>query len=189
MVAHHLNSVYLLGHSMGGKTAMQISFKYPELVAKLVVVDIAPKSYEAHHEHIFEALFSLDLQKYSNRKEVEHALMEPIPSHSTRQFLLKNLRRKNDGKYGWKMNLDVINRHYDEMNQSVEGIFPKPTLFIRGQKSDYILDSDIPQIRSLFPLAFVKTIAGAGHWVHADAPAAFADLVSEFLSSSGGRTK
>jgi esterase len=181
MTDHGLRSANALGHSMGGKTAMELAFSFPQLVDRLIIVDIAPKEYEPHHEHIFEALFSLDLTKYSSRRQVEEALTPAIPNPSTRQFLLKNLRRTDVGSYEWKMNLDVINQHYGELNRAVQGTFDKPTLFVRGERSDYIVESDLRGIKLQFPSAIVETIAGAGHWVHADAPAEIGEKVAGFL--------
>jgi pimeloyl-ACP methyl ester carboxylesterase len=180
---HTLNSIYLLGHSMGGKTAMMLALKHPSLVERLIVVDIAPKEYEPHHDHIFDALDELDLASVSRRQQVDQALSERIENAATRQFLLKSLQRTDNGRYRWKFNLEIIRRHYKDVNRRIEGgQFIKPALFVRGQKSDYILQTDIPMIRSLFPSATIITISGAGHWVHADEPDAFTAAVSGFLS-------
>lgn len=179
---HSLQQIYLLGHSMGGKTAMVLALKYPTLVERLIVVDIAPKEYEPHHDQIFDVLSELDLTSMSSRKQVEEALTSRIESVSTRLFILKSLQRMDNGQYRWKFNFEVIKRHYDDINRRIDGgKFEKPTLFVRGENSHYLQQSDIPLIHTLFPSASVITISGAGHWVHADAPDAFAATVAGFL--------
>ena len=180
---HGLSSVFLLGHSMGGKTAMTFSLKHPEQVEKLIVVDIAPSSYGAKHDHIFDALYSLELNSYSSRKQIDNELALRIPEFSIRQFLMKNLTRDESGSLEWKINLDVIHKNYREINRAVESQrpFTHPTLFIKGGKSSYIRQDDIPGIKSLFPNSNLVTLQNAGHWVHADAPQEFAQIVLDFL--------
>ena len=183
MEQHGLTSAYLLGHSMGGKTAMHFALTRPEKVDKLVVADIAPKAYPPHHTELFEALRSLDLSSYSSRKEIDTALARRIRSYPVRQFLLKNLQHVADGGYRWQMNLEALYASYDQINQAVEAgrPFEKPALFVRGGKSDYVTDDDEADIRKLFPNAEIVTIPKAGHWVHAEAPEAFAEVVIGFL--------
>lgn len=177
-----IESTYLLGHSMGGKTAMYAALAFPERIDKLVVVDMAPKAYPPHHAPIIEALQNIDPSTYDSRQAIDDALAQSISSHPIRQFLLKNLDYDGE-RYTWKMNLDAIATHYDKINKGVETnrTYDGPTLFIRGANSDYITDDDVPQIRTNFPHAEVVTIDGAGHWVHADAPEAFAKTVVDFL--------
>ncbi|HEX6292019.1 MAG TPA: alpha/beta fold hydrolase [Herpetosiphonaceae bacterium] len=183
MHQHGLESALLLGHSMGGKTAMQFALTHPELVRKLIVVDIAPKAYPPHHDTIFDALCALRLSDYSSRAELDQALAASIPNRATRQFLLTNVVRDEQGRFKWKINLDVIYQDYDAIIAAVESNarFSGPTLFIRGAASEYVEESDMPQINALFPQATLTTIEGAGHWVHAEAPDAFFDTVVEFL--------
>ncbi|HLF19353.1 MAG TPA: alpha/beta fold hydrolase [Bacteroidota bacterium] len=181
---HSLSSVFLLGHSMGGKTAMTFALAHPDSVRKLIVVDIAPRDYGAQHDDIFDALYSLKLEQFQNRKQIDETLARTIPSFSTRQFLVKNLSRNDEGSFTWKINLDVIHRNYGELNKAVQGgpPFTKPTLFIRGGKSPYILDEDLGDIKRLFPFSTVTTIQHAGHWVHADTPDEFTNIVLDFCS-------
>ncbi len=184
MDEQQLASTYLLGHSMGGKTAMQFALSYPDLVEKLIVVDIAPKAYPPHHDEIFDALCELELSRYNSRSELDQALAGKISSVGVRQFLLTNVTRDEAGRFTWKINLDAIYQNYAaiiaELDQT--GRFHKPTLFVRGATSDYIQDEDAGLITSIFPQARITTIDGAGHWVHAEAPAAFFDVVHEFLA-------
>ncbi len=183
--SHNLPSTYLLGHSMGGKTAMQFAATYPEKVDKLIVVDIAPKVYNPQHDEIFEALCSLDLQTFSSRKEIDAALAQEIGSRAVRGFLLKNVARDDSGTFKWKMNLDAIYKNYNHINKGLETnrTFEKPTLFIKGERSDYIQEEDTAIIKELFPHATIVTIARAGHWVHAEAPTKFGRVVRDFLGS------
>ncbi len=177
-----VQSAYLLGHSMGGKTAMQLALSHPERVDKLIVVDIAPKMYPRLHDEFLDALMSIRLVDYHSRQQVDRALQPRVPEFAVRQFLLKNLTRDTAGKFSWKANLDVISRNYKEIARQItaENAFSKPALFVRGSRSDYVLDSDTPIIRRLFPRATISAIE-AGHWVHADSPEPFADLVTKFL--------
>ena len=181
MDANGLAAARLLGHSMGGKTAMHFALTYPERVEALVVVDIAPKAYAPRHTALLEALRALDLA--GSRAEIDAALRPQIPSDGIRNFLLKNLQRDGQGGYGWKMNLDTIYRHYDGLNGVMEadGTFQGPTLFVRGSASDYVADEDTEVIVSFFPEAEIVTIDGAGHWVHAEKPQEFAEVVLGFL--------
>jgi esterase len=183
MQQQQLASASLLGHSMGGKTAMQFALSYPEQVAKLVVVDIAPKAYPPHHDTILDALCGLDLSQHSSRAELDQALADKIDSRPIRQFLLTNVTRDEAGRFVWKMNLDGIKQTYDQIVGAVEqhGRFDKPALFVRGETSDYIQNTDRPVIEALFPQARIVTIPGAGHWVHAEAPADFFAAALDFL--------
>ncbi|HEY5298315.1 MAG TPA: alpha/beta fold hydrolase [Verrucomicrobiae bacterium] len=183
--AHNLKEIFLLGHSLGGKVAMQFALQFPQRVEKLVVADMAPREYAPEHNKIFEALRALDLKKNSSRTEMEIALAEKIPSLNLRRFLLKNVARNSDGKFFWKMNLRGLFENYSKLGEAISAAAPfsKPTLFIRGGKSDYLRDEDESKIRELFPQAKIQTISGAGHWVYADAPENFLELVLKFLTA------
>src|SRR5690554_747038 len=179
-------SAHVLGHSMGGKVAMLLALESPEVVDRLVVVDIAPRAYPPHHTEILEALRLLDPGAYSSRTEIDRALSERIASATVRQFLLKNLALDKDtGAYRWQANIEGIDRNYDAINAAIESnsTFNGPALFVRGEKSDYVQDEDREQILKLFPNARIETISGAGHWVHAEAPEPFAQTVLSFLTS------
>jgi esterase len=179
----HLDTANLLGHSMGGKTAMLFALTYPESVQKLIVVDIAPRAYPNHHREILSALSSLTLSSFKSRAEMELQLASSIPDLAVRRFLLKNVKRNQAGSFYWQMNLAAIQANYARLSEEISShrSFEKPALFIRGERSDYIRDEDVPAIEKLFPRVEHHTIAGAGHWAHADAPEAFLRKVREFL--------
>jgi len=179
MESHWIYEAHVIGHSMGGKTAMQFALNYPDLVNQLVVVDIAPKAYEGGHQTIFEALLSLDLTKITSRKEADELLQQKIEEFGVRQFLLKNLSRQKEGGFKWKMNLPVIYQNYAQILAAIESeeTFDNSTLFIRGGTSNYVKEADMVSIKTLFPLAELTTVANAGHWVHAVAP----DMKLEFI--------
>ncbi len=178
-----LERVSLLGHSIGGKVVMQFSLTYPNLVEKLVVADIAPRAYRPHHEYIFRALLSLDLAAYTARKQIEAALAPEIPDLALRQFLLKNVTRNANGAFEWQLNLPALHENYAKLLAalSVDRTCDRPALFVRGEKSDYIQSQDEPLIYRLFPQAKIRTLANAGHWLHADVPETFVRIVQEFL--------
>jgi len=185
MDEHWMFSSALVGHSMGGKVAMQLALSHPDHVERLVVVDIGPGRAEDKHSSIFKALLDMDLSKMKTRQDAESYLSDKIAEVGTRQFLLKNITRESDGTYTWKMNLPVLWRHFNDILAPVEGAdpFDKPALFIRGSRSDYIKDADFPLIKSLFPQAEIATVEGAGHWVHADKPAELLALLKAFLNT------
>jgi esterase len=183
MKTHGLARAHILGHSMGGKTAMQFALRHPEKVGKLIVVDMAPKAYPPGHLDIFKALFALDLTRFQNRKEMEDALADSIPEVSVRQFLLKNVMRDEAGVFKWKLGLDEIHQNYDQLNQALakEAPFPGEALFIKGGRSDYILAPDEGVIKEYFPRALITSIPDAGHWVHAEKLEEFVKIALEFL--------
>jgi pimeloyl-ACP methyl ester carboxylesterase len=168
---------------MGGKTAMQFALQFPQRVEKLVVADMAPRAYAPGHDRIFAALLALDLPAFQTRQQIEAELAAEIPNLVLRRFLLKNLGRDAAGIFFWKNNLRGLAVNYPHLRQPVSHPkpFAKPALFIRGEKSNYIRAEDEALIHELFPQSQVQTIAGAGHWVHADQPAEFLRLVLEFL--------
>ncbi|MEM9990618.1 MAG: alpha/beta fold hydrolase [Bacteroidota bacterium] len=176
---------HLVGHSMGGKVAMQFALEYPDMLDKLVIVDIAPKDYVGGHELIFKALLALDLKSLKGRQQADKQLQQlGIASFGVRQFLLKNLTRNKTGGYAWKMNLFEIHKHYPDILKNIDssGIFEGETLFIRGEASNYIQDDDWETILQQFPNARLVTIPNAGHWVHAEAPKELLTHVTDFLA-------
>ena len=181
--ARGLESAMVIGHSMGGKTAMQLALHFPQRVEKLVVADMAPRAYAAAHDEIFAALLALELPKFQNRVQIEEALAPDIPNAVLRRFLLKNLGRDSNGGYFWKIGLRDIAENYWRLREPVVGDAPfaKPTLFIRGGKSKYVRPEDEPLIREWFPASQIQTIEEAGHWIHADAPEEFLRLVLDFF--------
>jgi esterase len=183
LVARDLERVRMVGHSMGGKTAMQFAVQFPDKVEKLLVEDMAPRAYLPSHDKVFAALLALDLTKFTARQEIEEALATPIPSLVLRRFLLKNLGRQPDGAFFWKINLRGLWDNYRKLGEPISNPVPfeKPVLFIRGGKSNYLNPEDEPLIRQLFPLAQIKTIAEAAHWVHGARPEEFLALALDFL--------
>lgn len=183
MTEHGMASARLLGHSMGGKTVMQFAVTYPGRVERLLVVDIAPRSYPRRHDRILESLLALDPRALRTRAEAEKALAQGIPDAATRGFLLKNLARNEGGGFRWKINLGVIDRRYDDLLSALPdgACCDSPALFVRGGRSTYIGELDRPAIRAHFPRATLVTIKNAGHWVHADAPEDLYQTVLRFL--------
>lgn len=182
---HNIARAHLLGHSMGGKTVMQFALTRPDRVKKLMVADMGPKQYPHGHDQIFKALFALDPKKMESRTEAEEKLKFYIHEPPVLFFLLKNLDRTPDG-FEWKINLDGIYKSYDHILEEITAAEPfnGATLFIRGEKSQYIQDGDLPEIEKLFPHYQLKTLKGAGHWVHAEAQDAFLKTVEDFLTAS-----
>lgn len=174
----------VLGHSMGGKTAMQLAMDFPDYVERLIVVDIAPKDYPAGHDDIFKAFFAVDLETLQTRKEADKIIEEIIDDWGVRQFLLKNLTKK-DKKYQWKANVQSIFENYEHIIANSLGPFQQydgSTLFVKGGLSErYIEYDDWGMIENYFPNARLETIEGAGHWVHAVKPKELFDLVLNFL--------
>ncbi|HEY1171740.1 MAG TPA: alpha/beta fold hydrolase [Verrucomicrobiae bacterium] len=177
-----LSQVTVLGHSLGGKVAMQLAMDYSELVKRLIVVDIAPKSYPPAHKALLDALLAVDLSKFTTRSEIDAVLAGSIPQPAIRQWLLKNLGRLNEGAFYWKPNLRVLHEKLAELSGDFAEMraFHGPTLFVAGGNSNYIRSEDEPRIREYFPQARLETIAGAGHWVHVDAPGKLIELVQQF---------
>ena len=180
---NNLEAVVLLGHSLGGKVAMRFALDHPGKLSQLIVVDIAPKEYPTERNVVIEGLNAVDLSKISSRKEAEAELSKFIDDPPVRQFLLKNLYWKEEGKLGWRFNLDVLTGNFDEVNKEIiGGPVNVPAVFIRGTLTGYVRDEDMPSIRKLFPNAMLITIEGAGHWVHADKPREFYEAVLRVLS-------
>ena len=175
-------SVHLLGHSMGGKTAMQFALSYPNRVDKLIVVDIAPREYPRLHDEILDALDSVNLGAATSRQQVDDELSERIPGYAVRQFLMKNLTRDSTGAFKWKADLHAIRRNYAEIAREITSELPfsGPTMFVKADRVDYVLNSDVSIIKKLFPNAQIVGV-NAGHWIHAEAPTVFADIVMNFL--------
>jgi pimeloyl-ACP methyl ester carboxylesterase len=173
---------------MGGKVAMYYACRYqPEQFSKLIVVDIAPKYYRPHHQQILEGLRSIDLAGLMSRQQADELLTPYVPEADTRQFLLKNLYRTDAGTFGWRMNLAVLDDKIENIGEGLPTHFrsDKPALFIRGGKSNYIRDTDVPLIKEHFPNAVVETIADAGHWVHAEQPVPLLEKVLKFIHQPG----
>ncbi len=177
-----LDKFNLMGHSMGGKVAMNYAQKHPDHLNKLIVVDIAPRYYPVHHQKIIDALKSVNLSTIKTRSDAEDQLEKYIDEWGVRQFLLKNLGRNSDGYY-WKFNLDVISDKIENVGEALsEKKVSIPALFVGGSKSDYIGDSDKEEIKKIFADPVIVHIKDAGHWVHADKPDELMDTITQFLN-------
>ena len=194
-----IEKAILMGHSMGGKTAMSFAADYPERIEKLIIVDIAPKDYfllndESQyylHNNILRAMLELDFSRIESRKQVEEFLIERIDSRQIVQFLLKNVHRsKENHQYEWRLNVPVL---YDNLDEIIKGVNAHwfddrlpinnyPVLFIKGTNSNYILPEDFASIRRIYPEAGIVEIPNAGHWLHAEQPQLFMEAVLNFLN-------
>lgn len=177
-----LESANILGHSMGGKVAMKLAQDHPERVDKLVVADIGPRHYKVHHQSIIAGLRAVPLKDIAKRTDAEQYMQADIPQPGVRQFLMKSLFHKDRNQFGWRFNLDAIEKNLERIGEAIDEMdYQGETVFIRGSESDYILDEDWPDIKLLFPHAYLVTIEGAGHWLHAEKPSEFIAAVNEFL--------
>jgi esterase len=181
---YKLEDIILLGHSMGGKTAMLFSSTFPEMVSKLIVADIAPRFYPIHHDQILKGLSSLDLDIIKSRTEADEILSEYVSDFGTRLFLLKNLYWIQKGTLSLRINLQVLKDNVEEVGEAlpISHSFSGDTLFLRGDKSEYIALSDEPLIKMQFPNSEIVTIENAGHWLHAENPTAFYEEVIKFIA-------
>ncbi|WP_299124839.1 alpha/beta fold hydrolase [uncultured Winogradskyella sp.] len=181
---HNLSDIILLGHSMGGKTAMLFATKYPELVSKLIVADISPRYYPVHHDAILEGLSRLDFSELKSRGKADEFLSDYVPEMGTRMFLLKNLYWVEKGELGLRINLPVLKENVSEVGEAlpIHATFKKDSLFLRGDKSEYIGQGDEAIIQRHFPDSKIITISNAGHWLHAENPKDFYEKVINFVS-------
>ena len=181
---YNLTNVSIIGHSMGGKVAMLFATTYPELVEKLIVADIGSKYYAPHHQDILAGLNAVDFSAKPDRAEVEETLYPFIPDFGTRQFLMKNLYWIEPGQLAFRFNLPVFNAKIETIGEALpeENHFDKPTLFIRGGNSKYILESDLPEIQKHFPNFKLEIIPNVGHWLHAENPNLFFEETARFLT-------
>src|SRR3954468_2425219 len=182
---HGLGQASVLGHSMGGKAAMALALLHPELVDKLIVADIAPVAYRHTMISYVEAMRAVDLSNVTRRGEVDAQLTAAVPEAPIRSFLLQNLVAEN-GAFSWRINLAALAERMDAITgfpteDFAGGMFDKPTLFVAGERSDYVRQSHHDEIRRLFPKARIEIIAGAGHWLHVEQPDRFVDSVLGFL--------
>ncbi len=173
----------VLGHSMGGKTAMQFAVTHSKMVNKLLIADIAPKYYPPHHQEIINALKTLNFEEIKSRSLADKVLAESLSDVGIRQFLLKNLYWIEKGKLGLRINLEILQHKMEEIGENISGTstFEGPTLFLRGSRSEYITENDTATITKHFPKANIATVSNAGHWLHAENPTEFFDLAVKFL--------
>ena len=180
-----LSSVNLLGHSMGGKLAMHLAIGYPDLVKRLIVADISPRttSVRQHHLTLLQAMKSVDFDHFTDRKMIDSHLASAIPSPALRRFIMKSLVRVTPDRFAWRIHLEALEQNLDEIMEGIPDTqrFDKPTLFVRGADSDYITEEDFPLMRTIFPNHRLETIDQASHWLHADQPELFVQLVMEAL--------
>jgi len=182
-----IDKCYLLGHSMGGKIAIKTALLYPNRIKKLIVADIAPVKYSAHHLKIFEGLQSIDLPSVKKRKDADEQLSKFVNKVSIRQFVLRNLAMNEQGGFYFRCNLNYIEQGYQQIMQGITvkngNTYNNAALFIKGANSDYILPEHKNVIATLLPNATAKVIQNAGHWLHAEKTVAFNKIVIDFLTS------
>lgn len=180
---HGLKNPVLVGHSMGGKTVMQYAETYPGTYDKLVIVDIGPKAYPPHHDELIAGLNALPLADLKSRQQADELFSAHEPNLGVRQFLLKNLYRTDAGGYGFRFNLPVLTEQQANVGAEIPKLrtIPEPTLFVRGALSGYVKDEDWPEIQEMFPQAELVTIPKSGHWVHAEQPTRFVEVLGKFL--------
>lgn len=182
--AHYgLQTISVIGHSMGGKLAMLLATQHPNLVRQLIVADIGPKYYPQHHQEILTGLNAIDFSVQPERSQVDAQLQHYIPDFGTRQFLLKNLYWQTPGQLAFRFNLPVLTHEIEQVGTALpeSAHYDLPTLFVRGGNSKYILDTDWDNILSHFPTALLETIPNVGHWLHAENPTLFFSKTSRFL--------
>lgn len=179
-----LDQVILLGHSMGGKIAMEFALRYPARVSKLILADISPVQNRPRHLGILSALESIDLNNLQSRQQADQQLALSITESGVRQFLLKSLYKEDD-QFRWRFNIKALSANYQQLLEAPasKGPYTGPTLFIKGAESDYLLPEHQSLIQHLFPHSKAKVIMGTGHWLHAEKPVAFAKIVTDFLLS------
>lgn len=180
---HGLKKIFILGHSMGGKTAMLFAVYFPEMIGKLIVADIAPRYYPPHHELILKALNSVDLSVVKSRDDIGKILENFIPEDGIRKFLMKNVYRRSKDEFAFRINLESLTDHNDEIGDGLPNFsqFSGNTLFLKGENSGYISINDKDLIRSHFPNSKIVTIPNAGHWLHSENPTEFYRTIVEFL--------
>jgi len=183
---YNLESIVLLGHSMGGKTAMLFAVEYSELIDKLIIADISPRYYQPHHNEILKAMNSVDFSIQNSRKLVDEKLAEFIPEIGVRSFLLKNVYWKEKGLLNFRFNLQSLTENNSEVGKALPSftVFEGKTLFLAGGNSGYITQNEVPIIKAHFPNSEIATIPNAGHWLHAENPKEFYEKVMVFLGIS-----
>ena len=180
---HGLDQVILLGHSMGGKTAMGFALEYADRIQKLIIADIGPKYYAPHHQHILAGLSTLNFEEISSRNDAAEHLQNYVSDKVTCQFLLKNLYWVSEAQLGLRFNIAVLKNTGDNIGAAIESqnAFHQPTLFIYGGNSNYINPKTDREISEYFPKAEIVEIKGAGHWLHAEQPQLFFKILTDWL--------
>lgn len=177
-----IKQLSVVGHSLGGKVAMQIALNQHELISHLIVLDIAPVSYKARHTNVFKGLNNVVLPDITSRKDADIALSKYVIESSTRQFLLKSLYNENEC-WNWRFNLELLDKYYKELSSAINSEQPYlgPVLFIKGENSDYLLPEHRAAVVHLFPNSQSRVVSGTGHWLHAEKPERCAKLILKFL--------
>lgn len=177
-------TVHCVGHSLGGKVAMQFALDHPTSTASVVVADIAPVTYSRSHDAVFAALRAVAIAGCRSRAQADVVMSGYIEDAGVRQFLLMSLYREADGSYHWRFNLEGLQRHYSAYLQApiVDAAFDGPALFIRGALSNYVRDEYLADIHTTFTAASVETMADCGHWLHAEQPAMFNAVVRQYIA-------
>ena len=186
ILQENISNPAILAHSLGGKVAMTLAIKQPQIIKKLIIVDIGIKKYHVHDKELIDALSSINLKTAISRSEIENELSSTIHDNRVVQLLMKNLTRDENNFFEWKLNVDAIRENFQSVFDNIpinNYSYPGSVLFIRGEKSSYINDKDIPEIKILFPNSIFVTIPGATHWVHADNPVIFLEIVMQYLLS------
>ena len=185
MKDNNIENPIVMGHSMGGKVAMNFALAYPDKLEKLIVVDIAPKSYDMQNYVVLKGLLSIPIEEVASRQQADDMLAKHVDEPDVRQFLLKNLQRQPQGGFKWKLNLPAISENILKIGLPLQykGTFEKPSLFIRGARSNYVRDSDFGVIKEIFPAASFETL-DTGHWVPAEKPKEFVDVVLRWLGQA-----
>jgi pimeloyl-ACP methyl ester carboxylesterase len=183
MDRRNIASAHILGHSMGGKAAMQFAALHAQRIERLIIEDIAPYPYPPLHDKLLAALTALPVERIDSRSEADRRLAADIPQRAIRGFILKNLLPAPSGGMRWQFNLQSLARNYPNIIAAIEPDAPisLPTLFLRGADSSYLLPERFAEIRELFPRARLHTVPGAGHWLHSDNPQRFVAEVRAFL--------
>lgn len=180
---HAMCDSIILGHSMGGKVAMKLATQYPSKVEKLIVADISPRAYAPHHQEIFEALSAVDFSTKPSRQEVEQTVAQFIPDMGTRMFLMKSLYWQESGQLAFRFNLDAFVKNEEVVGEPLQdgAEYVGETLFVKGGNSKYIQEKDEVLIKEHFPSAKIETIPNVGHWLHAENPQLFFEIVYAFV--------
>jgi esterase len=178
-----IDNAHILGHSLGGKVAMQLALNHESRVNKLVVADIAPVAYQGNHDRVFAGIRAVDLKGIESRRDAEEILKQHVEEQGVRLFLLKSLYRTERGSFDWRLNVDALYDCYSQLREAVdaERAFGGPTLFIKGEHSKYILPEYRDDIKRLFSDVSFKMIQNTGHWLHAEKTVAFNNIVKKFL--------
>jgi len=179
MESQWIHSAHIVGHSMGGKTAMQLAMDFEDMVETLMVIDISPSASQRGHDDVFKALHSVDISNLEKRSDAAASMSQYIDQEGVKQFLLKNLTRRKEGGYAWPVLTEQYERILDPVKSS--GSYDGPALFIKGGRSKHIQNEDLDMMKALFPNYKMEEIPEAGHWVHADDPTRTLELIRSFI--------